>query len=747
MSKKLTIQGLTTPVAKSNKVVGSRPVSIGISEDESDSEFSKLLQDALGSWWLGEKGDTLPRREFQSKCVLPYIHGRWLDSDHLLRTPQMIGREAIDKLLRMPDESLGWPVYYPADQPHVAEFIRANNQHKIDLDLRPLPTPRPHPATEEGNNLYNQPGFLFLPNAYVVPGGAFSEMYGWDSCFIILGILASAEYILKHEGCYILDESQYRPSTHEDVQRLFQLAKGMVDNHIYEIRCYGGYVLNGNRAYYLTRSQPPLFTRQALAVYEFAMKYGEEVDLPYIETLAHCLYPDDKERIVPTSYDDWMRKQVVPAATSYYYYWTDPELVFADWDPRGVHIKGQNPRVVRITPDGDYVEGAEKESWVAYRYYPDGDGASPEVVNGMQDQNKQLYLDAARFFREFPEENPMDPRTGRPMFWDPKCSNFANLTQEFFCADRAVRASGFDLSGRYGAQGQYATNYAPVDLNTLLFQMGSDLLLMYHRFGSDYHSQEESKVIREQIRERVENARFVINNLLWQDEGEGGSFRDLRIHKIGTAPKKTYAYSTTFVPLWAKGLINDPEKRKRVLRGAAQTEVVTQDQIFHKTDDTVVWIKDNPGEIFRQVDGAGEFCKIEAGSTSLISLTKSEQPWSYGIPTSSIHSGNQWDFPYSWAPIQHFAVEGLWETAIKDGGEALQAVRNIIEGWVDAVDIVFAQSGNLVEKYTSYDPADYESVARGYAEAEVGFGWTNAVYLRFLLQAEERLGDLFGEES
>ena len=82
-------------------------------------------------------------------------------------------------------------------------------------------------------------GLLYLPNSYVVPGGRFNEMYGWDSYFIVLGLL--------HDG-------------------KTALAKGMVDNFLYEIRNYGR-ILNANRTYYLTRSQPPFLTEMVLAVF------------------------------------------------------------------------------------------------------------------------------------------------------------------------------------------------------------------------------------------------------------------------------------------------------------------------------------------------------------------------------------------------------------------------------------------------------------------------------------------------
>jgi alpha,alpha-trehalase len=82
-------------------------------------------------------------------------------------------------------------------------------------------------------------GLLYLENPYVVPGGQFNEMYGWDSYFIIRGLL-------------------------RDGRR--DLARGMVENFFYEMKHYGG-VLNANRTYYLGRSQPPFLSSMILAVY------------------------------------------------------------------------------------------------------------------------------------------------------------------------------------------------------------------------------------------------------------------------------------------------------------------------------------------------------------------------------------------------------------------------------------------------------------------------------------------------
>jgi alpha,alpha-trehalase len=78
-----------------------------------------------------------------------------------------------------------------------------------------------------------------LPLPFVVPGGRFNEMYGWDSYFITLGLLRDNR---------------------------IELAKSMVDNFVYEINNYGK-ILNANRTYYLTRSQPPFLTSMIREVY------------------------------------------------------------------------------------------------------------------------------------------------------------------------------------------------------------------------------------------------------------------------------------------------------------------------------------------------------------------------------------------------------------------------------------------------------------------------------------------------
>lgn len=70
-----------------------------------------------------------------------------------------------------------------------------------------------------------------LPHDYIVPGGRFREIYYWDSYFTLLGLVASNDMIT---------------------------VRNMVDNFAHLIDTLG-FIPNGNRSYYCSRSQPPLF--------------------------------------------------------------------------------------------------------------------------------------------------------------------------------------------------------------------------------------------------------------------------------------------------------------------------------------------------------------------------------------------------------------------------------------------------------------------------------------------------------
>ena len=95
---------------------------------------------------------------------------------------------------------------------------------------------------------------LPLPQSYIVPGGRFREIYYWDSYFTMLGLRADGR---------------------------IDLIEAMVDNFAYLILEYG-HIPNGNRSYYLSRSQPPFFSHMVSLL---AKEKGNHIYEKYLKAL------------------------------------------------------------------------------------------------------------------------------------------------------------------------------------------------------------------------------------------------------------------------------------------------------------------------------------------------------------------------------------------------------------------------------------------------------------------------------
>jgi alpha,alpha-trehalase len=97
-----------------------------------------------------------------------------------------------------------------------------------------------------------------------------------------------------------------------------------------------------------------------------------------------------------------------------------------------------------------------------------------------------------------------------------------------------------------------------------------------------------------------------------------------------------------------------------------------------------------------------------------------------GLRTTTAATGQQWDAPNGWAPLQWMGIDGLSSY----GSEAL--ARQIAGRWETRVVAGFANDGVLVEKYN----VDTEEVAKraggGEYKLQVGFGWTNGVLAALL---------------
>src|SRR5690606_24130187 len=102
--------------------------------------------------------------------------------------------------------------------------LRAHIEALWPLLTRRSPEPAPHDS------------LLQLPHPYVVPGGRFREVYYWDSYFTMLGLAESGQHALVRQ---------------------------MLDNFAHLVDTWG-HIPNGNRSYYLSRSQPPFFSHMVM---------------------------------------------------------------------------------------------------------------------------------------------------------------------------------------------------------------------------------------------------------------------------------------------------------------------------------------------------------------------------------------------------------------------------------------------------------------------------------------------------
>ena len=388
--------------------------------------------------------------------TLAYIHQAW---------PTLT--RSLGDCSALADSKVGThPVLYvPADMPITTDL--AALRQRCGVDVRALPRTIARIGDLPPQELPAQ-GVLYLPNPYVVPGGFFNEMYGWDSYFIVLGLLADH---------------------HND------LARGMVENQLFEVEHYGA-VLNANRTYYLTRSQPP-----------------------FLSSMIRAVLADPASFRNKDAAQAWL-KRAYPLAVRDHDIWIS-----------GQHQLGNTGLA---------------------RYFDYGSGPVPEF------RDAKYLKDVIHWLRAHPQDDPgylikasarpdaaeaaQLKRTSCDVHSSKVCADAwlggYRLSADFYLGDRAMRESGFDVTFRFGPFAGSTHHYAPVCLNSLLFRYEQDLRDFATRLGLD----EDAKRW-----DAAANARHAaIDKYLWQpDQGTYADFDER------TGKASSYAYVTVFYPLWA----------------------------------------------------------------------------------------------------------------------------------------------------------------------------------------------------
>lgn len=499
-----------------------------------------------------------------------------------------------------------------------------------EVDLRTLPAD--YTAIKDDRH-----GLLYLPHPYVVPGGRFNETYGWDSAFIVRGLVLDAQY---------------------------DTAKHVVDNKIYSIMHYD-MILNANRSYYLGRSQAPFLTNKVLDIYR---NY-------------------DKLSTPSESAISWL-KSTLEGVNKYYKFWTTPP-----------HMHRQSG--LSYYNDLNEEPGIEV-TWSEKDHYPHALGILRDMYREKLERDATLPPDHPRTYQERKDEYYLS------LYYIPEREGLTKeqietlpleekdmLTGKFYRGDRAMRASGFDPSRRFGFFNVDVIHHLPVCLNCLLYIMERETAEIYNILAQEEPEARSENGqtwghIARRWKERAARRKKRINHWLWDDASQqidvAASYPGYRDYNFNYAAcqqydiplHRNYVFATAFYPLWA-GIASD-EQAAQVVK-----------HIYPKL------------------------------------ITKN------GLMTSNRETGSQWDAPFAWAPLQIIAVRGLLRYGYTE--EALA----IAHGFLNTVQKGFAETGKIFEKYDMQEGSHNVSakINKGYNINVEGFGWTNAVVLELLNAVRE----------
>ena len=168
---------------------------------------------------------------------------------------------------------------------------------------------------------------IALPHAYIVPGGRFREIYYWDSYFTMLGLRAAGRT---------------------------DMIENMVDNFAYLIDTIG-FIPNGNRTYYLTRSQPPFFAGMVGILAQ--AKADDQIYVKYLPQLRR-------------EYDWWMRGSTELSADN-------PAVLHTVRMPDGsvlnrYYDRGDYPRAESYREDVETARASGRDAATVYRHLRSG---------------------------------------------------------------------------------------------------------------------------------------------------------------------------------------------------------------------------------------------------------------------------------------------------------------------------------------------------------------------------------------
>ncbi|KAM0788228.1 hypothetical protein ACM66B_001382 [Microbotryomycetes sp. NB124-2] len=479
--------------------------------------LSNLLQELALARDHGQKSIVLDEARLSenpvSRLNRMIRHSFW---SNLTRRIDGDGLEAICADPKNRTKNIAPRIYVPEAEPGIKAYYERIAQAKPHLGLIVDTVPSTFDA-EWVKSRNDEPGILALamkevPRAdgelpdyegipFVVPGARFNELYNWDSYFISLGLIADGRY---------------------------ELAKGIVEHFLFEIKHYGK-ILNGNRSYYLMRSQPPFLTDLILQVF--------------------ANLDEDK----PEENKEWLRRAIKGAIKEYHTVWMESRRL-------------------------DSVSGLS-------RYRPDGLGIPPETEAShftaiLQPYADELEISVNEFNEKYNSGEVKVPKLDEYFLHDRGVRESGHDTTYRF-EKRCANLGTIDLCALLY---KYESDIADVierhfdgqleldeEFELSVFPFGTEVMYT----GSDEYVTGElgtnSSLSRAQTstewRQRAERRKQLADHYLWH-EGRG-IYTD---YDCAKRKQSLYDSVTTFWPMWS-GMASEAQAQKIMQRSLRLFEV------------------------------------------------------------------------------------------------------------------------------------------------------------------------------
>jgi len=616
---------------------------------------------------------------------------------------------------------------------------------------------------------------LPLPEPQMVPGDRFREAYYWDSYWVVRGLLASG----------------MARTAAATVRNLVALAGETA----------GGHVPNGARCYYLNRSQPPLLSLMARAVAEALLRgegreeYEQEEEEQEIEgggeAAATAAAKEGGREAAATAAAKDLLRRALPAVERELAHWrTAPKqvrVVLGDRSDDECHAlarywaRWEAPRPESQREDEATAAEAEAEAAGGGRGGGGGSGSGGAGGADVSRLRRRLLRDlasAAESGWDF-STRWMPPSAGGFKTWEQQQQQQLQQQQQqqHNSGDGTKTAAGSATAAAAAAPAPSTptrpslstlrtTRVVPADLNAFLYRAERDAAWAARQLGDEAAAARLEALAR--------SRRLAMRALLWDKRAacwrDGWLVRWRRERGgagVGDGDGGDGGDDGGACPALDDDDDDDDEEAEAEDEGGdgagapARPWVLRRSQGVYASDYVPLWCgllddddSDGEGQEGAPRGGGGGSSESDADRAAL-SLLRSGLLAPGGAAASLYPSGQQWDWPNAWPPLQHALAEACARRAARSPqaravglGIAAAYARAVLGGWRrrnvgggggggggggrggDGDENQGGGGGELHEKYDARG-GGREGAGGEYAP-QVGFGWTNGALLALL---------------